>query len=329
MFASRTIPAALQLLKLSARPLSRCRTPQSRAARYSSTSAKQSRFRFSYVFYAICLAGGIAGGYSVRSFLRPLALLQPGSHEDELAMEALKRDVEALDLVKTMRSQGYHLHSDTPLNESVKGKAGWMELEIDRSMTEDERDPKLITRLLSQQTLAGAQGLGIQRAFWNSETRELVAVVWMGGSMSGWPGLAHGGAIATLFEDAMSRLVAGPNVSLGDVPGPLSVSVTYARPTQILNFYVLRASFSQPNLPQDAPPPEPQPAKSWLPFWKDLTKKSAPTAEPTSEVTATLESLDGTVCVRAKGTFPASSSSPSLAPMQLLRAKIEHERNRA
>jgi len=63
--------------------------------------------------------------------------------------------------------------------------------------------------------LAGSQGLGIQRAFWNAETREMVAVVWIGGALSGWPSLAHGGAIATIFEDVMSRMVAGPDVSMG------------------------------------------------------------------------------------------------------------------
>lgn len=87
------------------------------------------------------------------------------------------------------------------------------------------------------------------------------------------------------------------------------MSVTYAQPTHILNYYVLRAYFSEPKLPRIAPPPEPEPGKFWLPSWKDLTKKvtSADVSIPTVELNGTLESLEGRVHVRAKGTFPASA----------------------
>lgn len=95
---------------------------------------------------------------------------------------------------------------------------------------------------------------------------------------------------------------------IDSVPTPASMSVTYARPTLSFNLFVLRASFSRPDLPQELPPSEPAPAKSWLPSWKDLTKKrtSAP-PEPPMEISGTLESLDGEVKVRAKGTWPASA----------------------
>ena len=85
------------------------------------------------------------------------------------------------------------------------------------------------------------------------------------------------------------------------------MSVTYAKPTFSFDLYVLRASFSKPDLYQVEPPPGPAPAKSWLPYWKDFTKKWTTTApESTMEISSTLESLDGEVKVRAKGTWPAS-----------------------
>lgn len=86
------------------------------------------------------------------------------------------------------------------------------------------------------------------------------------------------------------------------------MSVTYARPTPSFNTYILRTSFSAPDIPQDEPPKEKAPAKTWLPFWKDFTKQST-SVEPERplEISGTLESLDGEVKVRAKGTWPASA----------------------
>ena len=111
---------------------------------------------------------------------------------------------------------------------------GWRELDVETVLSDigiqksavrfgnaplknvDEGDTgKQVTRTLTQQTMAGTRGLGVQRAFWNAATRELIAVVWFGGALSGWPGLAHGGAIATVFDEGFSRIVAGPETSLG------------------------------------------------------------------------------------------------------------------
>jgi hypothetical protein len=43
----------------------------------------------------------------------------------------------------------------------------------------------------------------------------MVAVIWIGGGLAGWPGVAHGGAIATIFEETMARMVRGPNGNIG------------------------------------------------------------------------------------------------------------------
>ncbi|KAF2263469.1 hypothetical protein CC78DRAFT_581562 [Lojkania enalia] len=275
----------------------------------SSITPQQSRFRIAYLWYAICLTSGTAAGYTIRKFLTPLELPLPGSSDDDHALDTLAAELDALDIVKTMRAQGYHLHSDTPLNELGKGKGGWMELDIGRNITESAVDKVKAAPTISQKALAGLRGFGVQRAFWNSETRELIAVVWMGGAISGWPGIAHGGAIAILFEDSMTRLVAGPHNALDSSLRPSSMSITYSRPTEVLKFYVLRASFDTLNLPQSTPPPEPLPPKSWVLSWKDLTKKPAPIPEPMVELSGTLETLQGKVCVRAKGTFPSSAVS--------------------
>ncbi|KAF2465931.1 uncharacterized protein BDR25DRAFT_238390 [Lindgomyces ingoldianus] len=289
-FSSSHIP------KLAARQISQRTFLRQGFAHFNSTSTKSRRFRVSYFWYGLCLAFGASAGYAVSSFAAPSPLPVPGSREDQLALEALALDIDSLEIVKALRAEGYHLHADTPLNEIGKGHRGWMELDVKRNMTEAALDKERPSRTLTMESMAGAQGLGVQRVFWNSETRELVAVVWMGAALSGWPGLAHGGAIAIVFKDAMLRLVAGPNVPVDSIPPPSFMSVTYARPTPILNYYILRASFSTPDIPQQAPAPKP------TPVGKSTTSGPAPAVE----VSATLETLEGKVCVRAKGTFPRS-----------------------
>jgi hypothetical protein len=90
------------------------------------------------------------------------------------------------------------------------------------------------------------------------------------------------------------------------------LSVTYAKPTYSLDFYILRASFSNPSLPQTEPPPEPEaePTKSWLGWLspkKYLTKQVESKHE--SEITGTLESVKGDLCVKVKGTFAVDGPS--------------------
>ncbi|KAF9738205.1 hypothetical protein PMIN06_011743 [Paraphaeosphaeria minitans] len=273
----------------------------------SSTTAppKPRRKRLLYAWYGLVLFGGVSAGLTIRNFVGP-SLPVPGSSEDKVLLDALSSDAEQLDVVKFMRSQ------NAPVDESPDGseRKGWVELDIKTHITESKDDKGKQTRTITSQSLAGSKGLGVQRAFWNADTEELVAAVWIGSAMSGWPMMAHGGGIVTIFEDCMSRMVAGPNASIDSIARPTSMSVTYAKPTYSTNFYILRANYSRPNLPQAAPPlhPEPQPAKSWLPSWKDFTKKEQPTeAKKTVEIIGTLESVDGELCVRVKGTFPVSA----------------------
>lgn len=271
------------------------------------------------------IAAGVFANIMVALRFSPPAT---GSQEDEEALKGLDEYWNTLNIIRTLRAQSYHLHADTPLRGIGKGQGGWVELDIKRNLAEspiDGTDTGRIQRL-TQETLSGYRGLGIQRAFWNSETRELVAVVWIGPMLSGWPGVAHGGAIATMFQDSMSRMIAGPHSPIGMsfpavffyhrnltvwctdvVPSPSSISVDYLRPTFSSNEFILRASFSNPDKPQQEPPTELMP-KSWLPSSKDFTKKKTHgVLASTVEITGTLEDLNGNVKVRAKGVWPTSA----------------------
>ncbi|EAT84820.2 hypothetical protein SNOG_07354 [Parastagonospora nodorum SN15] len=174
----------------------------------------QSGVRWSYFWYAGILALGVTAGLGARQFAAPLGLPNPGSPEDKLIVESLGADVDKLDIVQSLRKQSFNLHSDTALTgtgvaEKSKVKS-WVEVDFDFVKGEEAEGR---TGILS--ALSGTRGFGVQRAFWNAETKEMVAVVWIGGGLAGWPGVAHGGAIATIFEETMARMVRGPNGAVG------------------------------------------------------------------------------------------------------------------
>lgn len=181
----------------------------------------QSRIRWSYFWYASILALGITTGMGARHFAAPLGLPEPGTHDDALILDSLRRDIDALEIVQSLRSQSYNLHTDTALrsgpgltseprpgSRKISAYKGWLELDLSFGRENDGNKGVL-------GAMGGARGLGVQRAFWNAETREMVAVVWIGGALSGWPGVAHGGAIATIFEEVFARMAKGPDGFVG------------------------------------------------------------------------------------------------------------------
>jgi hypothetical protein len=185
---------------------------QSTAAPSATAPPPKPRRRLLYAWYGLVLFGGVSAGLTVRKFVSP-ALPVPGSREDEVLLAALASDVEQLEAVKFLRSR---VDTVAELPDGSEGK-GWVELNVKTHITESKDDEGRQTRTITGQALAGSKGLGVQRAFWNAETKELVAAVWIGSAMSGWPMMAHGGGIATIFEDCMSRMVAGPDASIGEL----------------------------------------------------------------------------------------------------------------
>jgi hypothetical protein len=189
----------------------------------------QSGMRWSYLWYSSILALGITTGLSARHFAAPLGLLPPGSPDDKLILQSLSQDIDNLEIVKRLRKESFNLHRDTsvvpsasPGSRKIWGK-GWVELDVDPSKELEAGGKGLLG------AMSGTRGLGVQRAFWNEETKEMVAVVWLGGGLAGWPGVAHGGAIATIFEEAMARLVRGPVDDVGMCNQVICVDTAHTR----------------------------------------------------------------------------------------------------
>jgi len=158
-----------------------------------------------------------------------------------------------------------------------------------------EEDQGVMTR----ETMAGARGLGVERLFWNTKNHELVAVVWFGGGVSGWPGVTHGGAIATVLGEKAALAAqlfryGGEEGMQGDASGITrgpeleKLQLTYKKPTHARGFYVIRI---KPRIDVE-----------------DATTMVS-TLGKEVEVEGTFETMDGRVCVIMNGVVPVAGTA--------------------
>ena len=154
-----------------------------------------------------------------------------------------------------------------PIVQSLSTDPNWISYEAYSSVPPSVRSQRLTTG-----PLGGARALGgFQRVFWNKESGEVVTVVWFGGAIAGWPGVTHGGVTATIMDENLGRCALRQFPSKTGVTANLELN--YLKPVVTNSFYVVRAV------------PE-----------KGFTERKG-------WVTGRLETMDGRVCVEAKGLF--------------------------
>ncbi|TIA15651.1 hypothetical protein D6C80_05006 [Aureobasidium pullulans] len=234
------------------------------------------KYRGIILWTSIGLAVGGTTGTIVSHTIAPPPHPLPGTHEDGILMQDLNTRIDSEFKVKVLRGKC------TAVAASLRGDEGvWREL-----------DPTTLDGSLVSDSLSGARSLGVQRVFWNEKEHELVAVMWFGGAMSGWPGVTHGGGIATVVADKMvlaARLAKGiapaQDASVGPTE-PTRLDLTYKKPTYANAFYVVRA----------------------VPRYGAFETASANDIG----VDAQLETLDGTVCVQVKGVVPVSEGESAI-----------------
>ncbi|KAI9737868.1 MAG: hypothetical protein M1834_009238 [Cirrosporium novae-zelandiae] len=83
----------------------------------------------------------------------------------------------------------------------LREQEGWLEWEAYSGLEEEEKK-----HLYTAGPLGGEDGLVMQRIFYNPRDEVLLAIVSIGPKLVGWPGFIHGGALATLLDEMMSRL---------------------------------------------------------------------------------------------------------------------------
>ena len=180
--------------------------------------------------------------------------------------------------------------------------------------------------------MQGAKGLGVERVFWDRGEQKLTAIVWFGGALSGWPGVTHGGAIATAMAEKLSLAAALAQKGSSDtlaaatpqrLPGtgkhakmfapettpdePAQLSFGYLKPTYANQFYVIRVT---PALPQEK------------------ESKLAPEPFGGADYEAFIETLDGKACVKARAKFKSSTATQRVEEKIAHGAKQSHEQFR-
>ncbi|KAK5735969.1 hypothetical protein LTR17_007804 [Elasticomyces elasticus] len=309
MAASRTLKPRLLRPNLSPR--------YNHIRRFESTIASQSqpppqptflrRNRSRLIWTTLSLSLGFMAGSVTLHIMAPPPMPEPGSREDRILLADLNKRIEEDFKVKVMR--GKCLGVAKQLKGSSEG--GWAEV-VSAPVVDETKSKWEGDSIVNQ--MQGAKGLGVERLFWDRGEQKLVAVIWFGGALSGWPGVTHGGAIATVLADKAalaaaltddrsnaSSAAATPQRSPGTgshakilAPStrheePAQLSLSYVKPTLANNFYVIRVS---PSMELD----------------QDLEHIVPSEPRGGHEFEATLETLDAKVCVKAKFKFAPGSA---------------------
>jgi len=89
----------------------------------------------------------------------------------------------------------------------------------------------------------------VNTVFWNRKEKRTISVIHFGGALTGWPGVTHGGAIATVMLESLERLASAPNFD-PDSAGPShgfveKMELQYRAPTFAKSFYVIRTEVDE------------------------------------------------------------------------------------
>jgi acyl-coenzyme A thioesterase PaaI-like protein len=87
--------------------------------------------------------------------------------------------------------------------------------------------------------MSGSSGLAFQRIFHNAATGEVITIVYFGAGLAGWPGVVHGGALATVLDESLGRCALLKFPSRMGVTANLELQ--YRAPAMTNNFYIIRA----------------------------------------------------------------------------------------
>lgn len=198
---------------LSRPTISHARSPilsRSIPSRFASTTTNRRSAR-PYIYGAAFIVAGALIGTALTAVIRPPPFPPAGSEADAKLLGQLAKEIDGLPIVKSLRrgtqasdeTGQESLHKDTVI--SIEGNDvlaysrngdAWVELPVSY-----ESSNTMLNGML------GFGRMGVQRAFWQPATKEIVMILWYGGALTGWPGIAHGGCTATFFIEGLGKAV--------------------------------------------------------------------------------------------------------------------------
>lgn len=214
------------------------------------------------------LIGSLTGHFICKIIIPPGGLLPaPGTPEDVALTAQIHKRAAKLPIVQAL--------SEDP---------EWRSWDAYSTFTPEEKLHRITTG-----PLGGSRGLGgYQRIFHHPPSGQFISVVWFGPALTGWPGIVHGGLIATVLDESMGRCaIAKFPVQTGMTA---KLEFNYKAPAATNAFHVVRA-------------------------W--------PVAEGSTErkgfVLGRLETINGKSCVEANGLFVMPKKVPKMAlkPIEL------------
>ncbi|KAI1140719.1 HotDog domain-containing protein [Hypoxylon sp. FL0543] len=226
----------------------------------SSPPPARPRRRRGLYYSTVFLLVGLSLGTVLRLTLAPPPLPAPGSAEDEY-------------LASTIQARGAAL----PLVQQLTADPSWDSWDAYAGFHEQPNARRLVSSRITSGPLSGSRGLPFQRVFHNAATGEVVSVVYFGAGTAGWPGVVHGGTLATVLDESLGRCAILRFPARTGVTARLELA--YRRPTLAGGYYVVR---TRPMVAAGE-----DPAKSARKMW----------------VEGTLETLEGKTCVEAKALF--------------------------
>lgn len=187
-----------------------------------------SRLRRALGFTSLAVVAFFAG-LSVAPFQAANKIMAVGIPSDEETLE-LFQPVDDL-------SQQINEHiKNHALAQTLRSQADFVESRPHLKIPDTLRD-----RNLTAGTLAGPDRIVVPPYVWSEKSgKELVSISYLGGALSGHPGIVHGGLLATMLDEGLARCCfpALPN----RIGVTANLNIDYRKPVMADNYIVLRAT---------------------------------------------------------------------------------------
>ena len=173
------------------------------------------------IFATAFLLLGISTGASLRLLVNPPTPPEPDTHADELATRQIRE--QAAQLAPKVEAL---------LTETSDG-AVWESWDAYESLTPEHK-----AQHISAGALRGMRGVGAYQRVWhNPATGEFASLIYFGPATAGWPGVVHGGLLATILDESCGRAAFKQWGGKGGLTAKLELD--YRRMTMANHFYLV------------------------------------------------------------------------------------------